>query len=299
MLAFKEEKREENSTVSSNQTPVRRRRLIAELKRLREAAKLSQEEVAERLDWHPTKVFRIETGRTAPHPNDVRVMLDLYGLTDDEQRQALVQLAKDSRKKGWWYSYRDVLPNRYEFLIGLEEEASSIRNFELAVIPGLLQIEDYARALIRTGPLELGPEEVERLVEVRMARQKVLAKADRPQFWAILDEAAIRRPIGGPAVMRAQLQHLASASEQGKTTIQVIPYSVGAHPGTTGPFVILEFPGPAEQGVVNMEIITGNLYVDKAEDVQLHKNAFNHLCAVALSPDDSRAMLLAIAEELT
>ena len=277
---------------------VRRRQLIAELKRLREDAGLTQEDVAERLDWHHTKVFRIETGRTGPHPNDVRVMLDIYGVTDRPQRDALVQLAKDARQRGWWYSYRDVLPSRYEFFIGLEEEAATIQTFQLAVVPGLLQTVDYARALTGGGPLELDPDEIERRVEVRMTRQQVLARQSRPQLWAILDEAAIRRVIGGPAVMRAQLQHLLAASEQGKTTIQVVPYSAGAHPGTAGSFIILGFAEPAEIDVVYMETIGGNMSVDKAEEVQLYATAFDHLRAVALSPGDSRAMLHAASQAL-
>lgn len=275
---------------------VRRRQLIAELKRLREVAGLTQEDLAERLDWHHTKVFRIETGRTGPHPNDVRVMLDEFGITDREQRDALVQLAKEARQRGWWYSYRDVLPSRYEFFIGLEEEATSIRNFELAVVPGLLQTEDYARALVQGGPLELEAEEVERRIEVRMTRQQLLTRPDRPQLWTILDEAAIRRVIGGPDIMRAQLRQLIEMGEQGKTTIQVVPYTVGAHPGTTGPFIILSFAEPGEPDVVYMETIGGNLSVDKPEDVQHYTTAFDHLRAVALSPADTRTMLLAAAE---
>jgi transcriptional regulator with XRE-family HTH domain len=280
------------------QNPVRRRQLISELKRLREAAHLTQEEVAERLDWHHTKIFRIETGRTGPHPNDVRVMLEVYGVRDQDQREALVQLAKDARKRGWWYSYRDVLPNRYEFFIGLEQEASSISTFELAVVPGLLQTEEYALALARGGPLELDAEEIQRRIEVRLSRQKVLDKPDRPQLWAIVDEAAIRRTVGGREVMRGQLQKLIEAGEQGRTTIQIVPYGVGAHPGTTGSFIILGFAEPGEIDVVYMETIGGNLSVDKAEEVQHYATAFDHLRAVALSPADSRDMLVAAVNEL-
>ena len=278
---------------------VRRRQLMAELRRLRDAAGLTQEDVAGRLDWHPTKVMRIETGRTAPHPNDVRVMLALYGVSDPEQAAALVKLAQDARQRGWWYSYRDVLLNRYEFFIGLETEASSIRNFELALIPGLLQTEDYARALIGGGPMELDAGDVDRRVEVRMTRQQILAQAGRPQLWAILDEAAIHRTVGGPAVMRRQLESLAQAGEQGRTTIQIVPFGAGAHSGQLGPFVILGFPEPSEPEVVTVETVGGNLYVDKPEEVRLYTTAFDHLRAVALSPGDSRAMLRAAAEAMT
>ncbi|MFC4906731.1 helix-turn-helix domain-containing protein [Actinomadura gamaensis] len=275
----------------------RRRQLIAELKQLRERAGLTQEQVAERLDWHHTKVFRIETGRSGPHPNDVRLLVDVYGVKDPAEREALVQLAKEARKRGWWYSYRDVLPSKYEFYVGMESEASVINTFELAVIPGLLQTEEYARELFRGGPLELEQEEIQRRLEVRIMRQQILARLDRPQLWAILDESAIRRLVGGPSVMKAQLEHLLEVSH-GKTTLQVVESRVGAHPGTTGSFVVLGFPDPADVDVVYMETIGGNLWVDKPEEVTQYATAFNHLRAVALSPDRTRDMLKAAIREL-
>lgn len=283
--------------MASDSPTARRRQLMIELKQLRERARLTQDHAADQLDWHPTKIFRIETGRTAPHPNDVRAMLDVYQVSDPIQREALTQLAKEARKRGWWYSYRDVLPSKYEFYIGMESEASSIHTFELAVIPGLLQIEDYALALTHGGPLELEPDEVQRRVEVRLNRQKLLARRNRPQLWAILDEAAIRRNVGGPEVMRAQLQHLLQ-SAQGKTTIQVVPFGAGAHPGTTGPFIVLAFPGTADVDVAYMETIGGNLWVDKPEEVEQYTTAFDHLRAVALSPDDTRDMLNTAIKDL-
>jgi len=283
---------------ASSGPTVRRRQLMAELKRMRDVAGLSQEVVAERLDWHPTKVMRIETGRTSPHPNDVRLMVELYGMTDREQVTALVKLARDARQRGWWYSYRDILLNRYDFFIGLESEAASIRVFALAMIPGLLQTEDYARALIRGGPQELTSDQVEGRVEVRMTRQRVLARDDRPRLWVILDEAVIRRVVGGQAGMRAQLEHLIDAGEQGRTTIQVVPYGAGPHPGMEGPFMVLGFAEPSEPDVVYLETVGGNLYVDKPEEARLYATAFDHLRAVALSPGDTRAMLRAAVHEL-
>jgi transcriptional regulator with XRE-family HTH domain len=277
---------------------VRRRQLMAELKRLRETTGLTQDDVASQLDWHPTKVMRIETGRTSPHPNDVRVMLGLYGVTDPDMLAGLIRLAKDARQRGWWYSYRDVLLSRFEFFVGLESEADTIRDFELAMIPGLLQTEDYARALIR-GLMAYDADEIERRVEVRVTRQKLLAREDRPQLWAIMDEAAVRRVVGGQAVMRAQLLHLANtAAELGPTTIQVLPYSAGPHPGQAGPFIILGFSEPTEPEVVYMETVGGNLYVDKPEEVRLYSTVFDQLRAVALSPVQSRAMLQSLAGEL-
>jgi transcriptional regulator with XRE-family HTH domain len=275
---------------------VRRRQLMVELKRLREAAGLTQEDVAGQLDWHPTKVMRIETGRTPPHPNDVRVMLGLYGVTDEAALAVLISLAKDARQRGWWYSYRDVLLSRYEFFIGLESEADTIRDFELAMIPGLLQTEDYARALIG-GLMAYDPAEVQRRVEVRMTRQQLLA-ADRPQLWAIFDEAAIRRVVGSQAIMAAQLLHLADTAEAGRATIQVLPYGAGPHPGQAGPFIILGFADASQPDVVYLETVGGNLYVDKPEEVRLFATAFDQLRAVALSPPQSTAMLRALAGEL-
>jgi transcriptional regulator with XRE-family HTH domain len=276
---------------------VRRRQLMTELKRLRESAGLTQEDVAGQLDWHPTKIMRIETGRTAPHPNDVRVMLGLYGVADSGVLAGLLKLAKDARQRGWWYSYKDVLLSRFELFLGLESEADSIRDFELSMIPGLLQTDDYARELIR-GLMAFDAAEIERRVELRMARQQILDREDAPHLWAILDEAAVHRVVGGKAIMKAQLLHLANSAEHGRTTIQVLPFSAGPHPGQAGPFIILGFAEPTEPEVVYMETVGGNLYVDKSEEVRLFSTVFDQLRAVALSPSQSAAMLQALAGEL-
>ena len=276
---------------------VRRRQLMTELKRLRESTGLTQEEVAGQLDWHPTKIMRIETGRTAPHPNDVRVMLGLYQVADPGVLAGLLKLAKDARQRGWWYSYKDVLLSRFELFLGLESEADSIRDFELSMIPGLLQTDDYARELIR-GLMAFDAAEIERRVELRMARQQILDREDAPHLWAIVDEAAVHRVVGGKAIMKAQLLHLANSAEHGRTTIQVLPFSAGPHPGQTGPFIILGFAEPTEPEVVYMETVGGNLYVDKSEEVRLFSTVFDQLRAVALSPSQSAAMLQALAGEL-
>jgi transcriptional regulator with XRE-family HTH domain len=270
---------------------------MTELKRLRETTGMTQEEVAGQLDWHPTKIMRIETGRTAPHPNDVRVMLGLYGVSDSEVVAGLLKLAKDARQRGWWYSYKDVLVSRFELFLGLESEADTIRDFELTMIPGLLQTPEYARELMR-GLMTFDAAEIERRVELRMTRQKILVRPDAPQLWAILDEAAIHRVVGGPVVMQAQLQHLADTAAAGTITVQVLPYGAGPHPGQAGPFIILGFAELAEPEVVYMETVGGNLYVDKPEEVRLFTTVFDQLRAVALSPVQSAAMLQALAGEL-
>jgi len=277
---------------------LRGRRLATELMRRREASGLSREEAARQLEWSTSTVFRIETGRSRPQPGNVRVLLDLYGVTGPE-RDGLIQLARDARQPGWWHSFRDVLPNPYEVYIGLETGASSIRNFEPVVVPGLIQTEDYARAMFRNGPRELDREEVERRVEVRMARQQVLARADRPRLWSVIDEAVIRRVVGGAEVMRGQLRHLVDCAEQGKTTIQVVPFRAGAHAGTTGPFVILEFLEPTDPAVVYVETLAGDIYLEERADVNRYILAFDRLLAAALHPDDSVRLIEQAAQDMT
>ena len=173
-----------------------------------------------------------------------------------------------------------------------------IRHFEPLIIPGLLQTLDYARSSIRSGPLELDREEIERRVEVRMARQEILTHPDRPRLWVVTDEASIRRQVGGPLVMRAQLQHLAEATEQGKTTVQVVPFTAGAHAGTTGPFIILGFAEPTDPDVVYVETVPEGLYLDEAPDVARFTIAFERLLATALSPDDSVSLIRRAAKDL-
>lgn len=277
---------------------LRGRRLALELLRRREASGLSREETARQLEWSTSTVFRIETGRSRPQPGNVRALLELYGVTGPE-RDGLIQLSRDARQPGWWHSFRDVLPNPYEVYIGLEAGASSIRNFEPVVVPGLLQTEEYARETFRNGPLELDRDEVERLVEVRMARQKILSRNDRPRLWAVIDEAVIRRVVGGPEVMRGQLSHLADCAEQGKTTVQVVPYRAGAHAGTTGPFVILEFLESTDPAVVYVETVAGDIYLEEPADASRYNLAFDRLLAAALHPDDSVQLIEQAADALT
>jgi transcriptional regulator with XRE-family HTH domain len=277
---------------------LRARRLAIELMRRREASGLSREEAARRLEWSTSTVFRIETGRSRPQPGNVRVLLDLYGVTGSE-RDGLIQLAREARQPGWWHSFRDVLPNPYEVYIGLEGGAASIRNFEPVVVPGLLQTEDYARAMFKGGPRELERDEIERRVEVRLARQQILTRDDRPRLWAVIDEAVIHRLVGDPAVMRAQLGHLIDTAEQGRTTVQVVPYRAGAHAGTTGPFVILDFPEPTDPAVVYVETLAGDIYLEERADVNRYTIAFDRLLAAALHPDDSVRLIQQVAAAMT
>ena len=207
------------------------------------------------------------------------------------ERDGLIQLTRDARQPGWWHSFRDVLPNPYEVYIGLEAGAASIRNFEPVVVPVLLQTEEYARATFRNGPIELDPDGVERLVEVRLARQEILTRDDRPRLWAVIDEAVIHRVVGSAEVMRGQLRHLADAAQQGKTTIQVMPYRAGAHAGTIGAFVILDFPEPTDPAMVYVETLAGDIYLEERSDVNRYTLAFDRLVAASLHPDESAQLI--------
>jgi transcriptional regulator with XRE-family HTH domain len=277
---------------------LRARRLALELLRRREAAGLTREEAARQLEWSTSTIFRIETGRSRPQPGNVRVLLELYGVTGPE-RDGLIRLAREARQPGWWHSFRDVLPNPYEVFIGLEAGAASIRNFEPVVVPGLLQTEEYARQMSRGGPRELDREDIERRVQVRMERQRILTREDRPRLWAVIDEAVIRRVVGGPDVMAEQLRHLIECNEQGKTTLQVVPFSAGAHAGTTGPFIILDFPEPTDRSVVYVETLAGDLYLEERADVDRYTLAFDRLLAAALHPDDSVRLVQQAADAMT
>jgi transcriptional regulator with XRE-family HTH domain len=276
---------------------VRGRRLRYELRRLRDQAGLTRDETARRLDWSGSKISRIETGQSRAQTGDVRDMLDVYGV-HGEEADALVQLAREARKRGWWTAYNDVFTGTY---VGLEAEASAIRTYEPQIIPGLLETEDYTRALIRSALVRADPEEIERRVQARMARQEILTRPDAPEIWAVLDEPVIRRPVGGAAVMKAQLRRLIETAEapNSKITLQVLPLSVGSHPGLSGPFVILDFPSGEDEPVIYLETATDGLYLEETAEIDRYTLMFDHLRASALSADESAAFIARTAAEMT
>jgi hypothetical protein len=255
------------------------------------------EDVAEHLECSTSKISRIETGRVRVSPRDVRDMLDLYRVPEP-QRDSLVQLARESRQKGWWHAYSDTIEPRFATYIGLESAASEIRIYEVTLIPGLLQTEDYARAVIAAGAVEGSPEAVERNVAFRMARQPALTSEDPPQLWAVLDEAALRRQVGGPGLMRLQLDHLLDLGGLPNVAIQVLPFGAGAHPAMGRPFVILAFPERADPDVVYLEDLTSALYVENVDEVDRYNVFFNHLRATALSFEGSAALITSVLKDL-
>jgi uncharacterized protein DUF5753/helix-turn-helix protein len=267
---------------------LRRRRLSAELRRLRVSTDRTAAQVDARLGWTEGKLARMERGDwLRPNPRDIEDLLNLYEVSDPDQRDYLITLARQGRERGWWHPYRE-LSTTYSTYIGLEAEAASVLTFQLIVIPGLLQTADYARAIIGRGSGEISEDEIERRVDVRTARQQLLTRADDPmRLWAIMDEAALRRPVGDEEVMRAQLEHLLEMARLPKVTLQVIPFSAGAHPGTLGAFALMEFPHPDDPDAAYVETVGGELFVEQPPEVRAYQIAFQRLTAYALSPTDT------------
>jgi len=276
---------------------VRRRRLALELRRLREAARLTCEEVADHLECSASKISRVETGRVSVSPRDVRDMLELYGVPV-AQRERLVQLARDSRQKGWWHAFSDTMQPQFATYVGLESAASEIRIYEVSLIPELLQTEDYARVVIRSGMMSSPSDDIERQVQLRMARQPAITRDDPPKVWAVLDEAALRRQVGGPGLMRLQLEHLLAQAALPNVAVQVIPFGGGAHPAMGRPFIILVFPERVDTDVVYLEDLTSALYLEDVAEVDRYNVFFNHLRATALSFDDSSALITSVLKEM-
>jgi transcriptional regulator with XRE-family HTH domain len=277
---------------------VRRRRLGSELRRLREARAIKLEEVADQLGLAASTLSRIETGKAPTKTAYLTALLEMYGVTDPAQRQVLTDMAREGHRKGWWAGYDDVLPTGFGIYVGLEAEAAGLRTYEAQVVNGLLQTPDYARAVLREVNKKDSPEQLERLAELRLKRQEVLDREDPPDLWLILDEAVIRRPIGGAEVMRGQLDHLVKASQWPNVTLQVLPFTSGAHPALMGPFSIIEFPERGDQDVVYVDSWGGPIYLEKDRDVRSCAEAFDRLRAAALSPGDSAALVTQVAREL-
>jgi transcriptional regulator with XRE-family HTH domain len=282
--------------MARGQSPtVRRRRLASELRRLRESAKLTIEEVGEKLECSASKISRIETGHVGVTPRDARDLLELYDVAPD-QLEALVQLAREARKKGWWHAYNEVFTGAF---VGLESDASSLRAFQALLVPGLLQTEDYTRAVMRSIRPDWTEADVERRVGARMERQRLLTAPDPPNYWAIMDEAVLRRTVGGPDVMRTQLRRLCDIALLPNVTLQMVPFDAGAHSSMEGPFLILGFPEQADPDVVYVDTTTGGVYLEEQADVQRYTLMFDHLRASALSPDDSVQRVSRAAERLS
>ncbi|MER6955872.1 MULTISPECIES: helix-turn-helix transcriptional regulator [unclassified Streptomyces] len=277
---------------------VRRRKLGAELRNLRAQAGLTSGEAARLVGWHQSKVSRIETGTSGSKPADVRLLLDAYGVADPQLRELMLALAGTDGSGGrdhWWHAYRGVLPPTYRDFISLESQASAMRTLETSVVPGLLQTPEYARAVTRAAVEGVTEDQLDTLVEVRLARQDVLRAQPPLELSAVLDEAVLRREVGGPEVMAQQLGRLVEAARLPQVRLQVLPFAAGAHIGVTGPFVIFSFSRTSDLDVVVLDHLTSSLYLERKEHLEAYTEAFNALRAYALSPGDSSDYIAAIA----
>ncbi|GAA3508127.1 transcriptional regulator with XRE-family HTH domain [Streptosporangium album] len=274
--------------------------LGAQLRRLREQCHITLEEAGHAIRASHSKISRMELGRVGFRVRDVADLLTLYGVTDEDDRQALLALVQRANVTGWWHNYNDILPSWFETYVGLEESATGIRNYEVQFVPGLLQSEGYARAVVRLGfpAASASEEEVERRVRLRMARQRLLRGEEPPHLWAVLDEAVLRRPLGGAEVMCDQIDHILQQLDLPNVTVQIVPFSVGGHAAAGGPFSILRFSQPDLPDVVYMEQLTSAVYLDKRDDVDRYLEVMERLCIEAEPVSRTREILIGIREEL-
>jgi hypothetical protein len=272
--------------------------LGAHLRRLREAQGVSREDAGWEIRSSESKISRLELGRVGFKERDVADLLTLYGVDDNEERTRLLGLAREANNPGWWHRFGDVLPGWFQSYLGLEAAAQVIRTYEVQFVPGLLQTADYARAVITLGHEHARPEELDRRVGLRIARQNVLNREKPPHLWAVVDEAALRRPIGGVKVMREQLESLIESTRHPNVTVQVIPFSVGGHAAAGGAFTILRFPDQDLTDVIYVEQLTSAIYLDKQDDVDYYTAALERLCVEAEQPQATAKILERILRDL-
>ncbi|AEW97779.1 MULTISPECIES: helix-turn-helix domain-containing protein [Streptomycetaceae] len=276
---------------------VRRILLGSQLRRLRESRGVTREEAGYSIRASESKISRMELGRVSFKERDVADLLTLYGVTEPGERDALLGLAREANVTGWWHSYGDVLPAWFQTYVGLEEAAREVDTFEVQFVHGLLQTEGYARAVVRLGQPTAADAEVDRRVDLRMRRQKILLGDASPQFCVVLDESALRRPFGGPEVMREQFRRLLEDSERPNVDLRVIPFEFGGHAAETGAFTLLRFPEPDVPDVVYLEQLTGALYLDKRDEVAQYAKVMDRLRTEALPPEKTRDLLRAMLEQ--
>jgi hypothetical protein len=276
---------------------VQRLVLGGHLRRLREEAFITTEQAAGSIRGSHSKISRMEHGRVGFKERDVADLLTMYGITAGDEREALLRLAREANTPGWWQGYSDTLPHWVEPYFGLEAAASFIRDYELQFVPGLLQTDAYAHAIIRLGNAK-SEEDVVRRAEARVARQDILNREDPPRLWAVIDESALRRCIGGKTVMREQIRHLIEMADHPAVTLQVLPFAAGPHPAMGGPFVILRFSEPDLRDVVYIEQLTSAIYLDKQADVDSYLEVMEQLCLQAEPTAESPRVLTEILKEL-
>ena len=288
-----EERPDELTALGSTGGPTVLRMLLgSQLRKLREAAGITPERAGYEIRASRSKISRVEHGRVGFKERDVVDLLTLYGVTDQKVHKRMLALAQQANSPGWWARYDDVLPDWFETYVGLEQATSLIRTYELQFVPGLFQTRDYARAVTLLGHRAAPAEEIERRVSLRLNRQQILTRADAvPKVWAVIDESALRRPLGGREVMRAQLQHLIEVTESPQVTLQIMPFDRGGHSAAGGSFSILRFADSDLPDIVYIEQLTGALYLDRPEEIDHYREVMNSLSAEAETPAESERQL--------
>ncbi|PZS33241.1 MAG: transcriptional regulator [Pseudonocardiales bacterium] len=271
--------------------------LGSQLRQLREQKKISREDAGYTIRASESKISRMELGRVGFKERDVADLLILYGVTKPEDRDALLRLVDEANAPGWWHRYNDVLPGWFTAYVGLEAAATLIRTYEVQFIHGLLQTEDYARAVMEVGVERLPRDEISQRIKLRRTRQQILTKQQPVRFWGVIDEAALRRPIGSRDVMRAQLEHLITLTKSPNVTLQIIPFGAGGHAASAGAFTILRFSDEHMPDVVYTEQVTSALYLDKRDDVDRYLQVIERLCMEADPPSNTVDTLTDILTE--
>jgi hypothetical protein len=271
--------------------------LGAQLRRLRETAGVTRDDAGYHIRASGSKISRLELGRVSFKERDVSDLLDLYHVAG-EQKDQLVQLTREANATPWWQKYREVVPDWFQVYVGLEEAATLIRVYEVQFVPGLLQTEEYARAVVMQGSPGLSPDEVDNRVNVRLGRQRLFAKENAPRLWAIVDEAALRRPMGGRDVLAGQIKRLMEAVSEPNITLQVMPFKYGGHGAEGGAFTIMRFPEADLPDMVYMEYLTGAHYIDKPDEVEVYAAVMERLSVAGTSPEKTRDILADILKEL-
>ncbi|MFE9766400.1 helix-turn-helix transcriptional regulator [Streptomyces sp. NPDC005808] len=265
---------------------------------LRERAGLKREEAARILRVAPATVRRMEMAEVSLKIPYLQLLLKSYGVSDEEA-EGFVLLAEDANKPGWWQRFHDILPGWFSMYVSLEGAAALIRQYEPHFVPGIMQTEEYARGVLKAGAIgQTRPEDIERHVALRMQRQDLLTRADAPRVWAVMDETALRRPIGGPEVMGAQIDKLLAVMKLPNVTLQVIPFSSGPHPGTYGPFVLFRFAVPELPDMVYSEYLTGAVYLDARSEVATHLEVMDRMAAQAATAHRTKEILRDLRKEL-
>ncbi|MGW4841720.1 helix-turn-helix domain-containing protein [Nocardia brasiliensis] len=295
MIAEPNDDGQVDAVVAERGPTVLRIALGGQLRKLRESRNITREAAGDAIRGSHAKISRLELGRTGFKERDIRDLLTLYGVTDAEERQRFLELARQANEPGWWHRYSDLLPQWFGTYLGLEQAASKIRTYEAHLVPGLLQTPEYARAVVALGYEDA---DTDRRVQVRQRRQEILHRTDPPVVWAVIDEAALHRPVGGPRVQREQLEHLIELAQLPNVTVQVLPYSAGEHAAAGSSFSILRFAEAELPDIVYLEHLTSALYLDRRQDLALYLSVMDRLSVQAERPEKSMEILAGYAAEL-